>query len=72
MKERNVLSELANRTASVSAAGVPSDMSAAVFHTQDRSDPMFGCITISAVTVAHEEHRQNISEAPIMQRGRAR
>src|SRR5258706_9362861 len=71
MNKRYILSELAKRTASVSAAGVPSDISAAVFHTQDRSDPMFGCNTISAVTIVHKDHRQSIFQTPITQRGKS-
>ena len=47
----DLLSEFENRMANVCASGSPSLTSAAVFHTQLRSLPTFGCNFISGTTV---------------------
>lgn len=59
----DVLSELANRMARVSAVGAPSDTSAATFQTQDRSEPMLGWRRISEVTVVVVVHTQKGRQA---------
>jgi len=67
----HALSELANLMARVSAVGAPSETSAATFHTQLLSEPIFGWSFMSVVTVTRIRENHATANASHNEIGRS-